>query len=120
MIESQFPRCSIILSGLVFADKGYISKKLIDLLPKDNIKLIITIRKNMKPRLISHFEKVLLRKRYIIETINDQFKNISDLEHSRYRSLTNDMVNIIASLVAYSYQPKKPSIKINNMDLVVI
>jgi hypothetical protein len=66
----------------------------------------------MKPRVLAAFDKLLLRKRSIIETINDQLKNIFDLEHSRHRSLTNYMVNVVASLVAYSYQEKKPSLNI--------
>ncbi len=57
----------------------------------------------MKPRIIQVFDKLLLRKRSIIETINDQLKNIFQLEYSRHRSLSNYMV---ASLVAYSYQEK--------------
>jgi len=65
----------------------------------------------MKPKILATFDKLLLRKRSIIETINDPLKNIFDLEHSRHRSLTNYTINIIASLVAYSYQPKKPSLK---------
>lgn len=98
--------------GKVFGDKGYISKKLTDLLATDEIELITSLRKNMKPRVLAAFDKLLLRKRSIIETINDQLKNIFDLEHSRHRSLTNYMINVVASLVAYSYQEKKPSLHI--------
>ncbi|SMG65657.1 transposase, partial [methanotrophic bacterial endosymbiont of Bathymodiolus sp.] len=60
----------------------------------------------MKPRVMAAFDALLLRKRSIIETINDQLKNIFQLEHSRHRSLTNYMINIVACLVAYSYQEK--------------
>ncbi len=98
--------------GKVFGDKGYISKKLTELLAADEVELITTIRKNMKPRVLAAFDKLLLRKRSIIETINDQLKNIFDLEHSRHRSLINYMINVVASLVAYSYQEKKPSLNI--------
>ncbi len=98
--------------GKVFGDRGYISKKLTDLLATDEVELITTIRKNMKPRVLAAFDKLLLRKRSIIETINDQLKNIFDLEHSRHRSLTNYMINVVASLVAYSYQEKKPSLNV--------
>jgi hypothetical protein len=55
-------------------------------------------------------DKLLLRKRALIESINDQLKNISQLEHARHRSPINAMVNWISALVAYSYQEKKPSI----------
>lgn len=98
--------------GKVFGDRGYISKKLTELLATDEVELITTVRKNMKPRVLAAFDKLLLRKRSIIETINDQLKNIFDLEHSRHRSLINYMINVVASLVAYSYQEKKPSLNI--------
>jgi hypothetical protein len=45
-------------------------------------------------------------------------KNIFSLEHSRHRSLINFLVNTIASLVAYSYQPKKPSLNLRQRDLL--
>jgi len=106
--------------GKVFGDKGYISQKLTDLLALDDITLITTLKKNMKPRAIEIFDKLLLRKRSIIETINDQLKNIFQLEHSRHRSLTNYMIDIVASLVAYSYQEKKPSLNIRRDDLLSV
>jgi transposase len=104
--------------GKLFGDKGYVSKKLTKLLSKENIELITTLRKNMKPRLLKSLDKLLLRKRSIIETINDQLKNISQIEHSRHRSLTNCMINVVAGLVAYSYQKKKPSLKVRREDLL--
>ena len=81
------------------------------------MKLITTVRKNMKNRLMTAVEKVLLRKRSLIETINDQLKNISQIEHSRHRSVKNFMVNLVAALIAYSYQEKKPSLKLNSNEL---
>jgi hypothetical protein len=66
----------------------------------------------MKPKVIALFDKILLRKRSIIETINDQLKNISQIEHSRHRSLTNCMINVVAGLLVYSYQEKRPSLNI--------
>ncbi len=104
--------------GKLFGDKGYISQKLTDLLATDNVELITTLKKNMKPRVIEAFDKLLLRKRSIIETINDQLKNTFDLEHSRHRSLINYLIHVIACLVAYSYQPKKPSLNIRREDLL--
>ena len=64
----------------------------------------------MKNRLILLRDKLLLRKRYIIETINDQLKNQSQIEHSRHRSPINFVVNVLAGLAAYLWQPKKPAI----------
>jgi len=94
------------LIGKLFGDRGYISKKLTELLAEENVELITTVKKNMKPKVIAAFDKLVLRKRSIIETINDQLKNIFDLEHSRHRSLTNYFVNAVAGLIAYSYQEK--------------
>ena len=96
--------------GKLFGDKGYLSKKLFETLWEKGIQLITKIKKNMKNQLMPLIDKLLLRKRAIIETINDQLKNISQLEHTRHRSPVNAMVNWVAALVAYSYQPKKPSI----------
>ena len=104
------------LTGKLFADKGYISKDLNHTLMQRGLSLITSIRKNMKPKLMTLFDKILLRKRSIIETINDQLKNISQIEHTRHRSQTNFMVNLVCALIAYTYQDKKPSISIDYTD----
>ena len=65
----------------------------------------------MKPKVRSQLDQLLLRKRSLIETINDQLKNISQIEHSRHRSPKNFMVNLISGLIAYVKQPKKPSLQ---------
>lgn len=62
-------------------------------------------------------DRLLLRKRAIVETVIDQWKNISQIEHSRQRSPINFMVNLLAGLIAYCHQPKKPSLNID-ADLV--
>jgi len=72
----------------------------------------------MELKVMATFDAFLLRKRSIIETINDQLKNIFQLEHSRHRSLTNYMINIVACLVAYSYQDKKPVLNLRREDLL--
>ena len=69
-------------------------------------------KKKMKNRLISMFDKLMLRKRAIIESVIDQLKNISQIEHSRHRSIANCFVNLIAGLIAYTYREKKPSLNI--------
>ena len=66
----------------------------------------------MKNKLIESWEKIMLRKRSLIETVNDQLKNISQISHSRHRSILNFMVNVIAGLIAYTFQSKKPSLKL--------
>lgn len=97
--------------GKLYADKGYISKNLASMLFEDGLHLITGIRNNMKNVLMTMRDKILLRKRSVIETINDQLKNICHAEHSRHRSFGNFITNLVASLIAYSFQEKKPAIK---------
>lgn len=92
--------------GKVFGDRGYISKALTASLAEQGIEWITSLKKNMKTVARDTFDALILRKRSIIETINDQLKNISHVEHTRHRSLTNYMINIITGLVAYSCQDK--------------
>lgn len=103
------------LFGKIFGDKGYIGKDLFERLFVDGIHLITKVRKNMKKKAIEYMDKVILRKRAIIETVNDVLKNTCQIEHSRHRSFDNFITNMISGLIAYSFLPKKPSIKITNM-----
>lgn len=105
------PRLLQYLFGKVYADKGYISLKLAkDLVDRVGIQLITKLKRNMKQRLMPLSDRLLLRKRAVIETIIDQLKNISQIEHSRHRSPVNCFVNILCGLIAYCHQPKKPGI----------
>ena len=70
----------------------------------------------MTNQLMPLLDKVLLRKRSLIETVNDQLKNISQIEHTRHRSPTNFLVNLVAGLIQYTHQPKKPSLRLNTSD----
>jgi hypothetical protein len=108
------------LCGKVLADRGYISQSLFEtLLTQMGIVLITKPKRNMKNKLMPLMDKLLTRKRSIIETIIDQLKNISQIEHSRHRSPVNCMVNIVCGLIAYCHQPKKPSLNINEFFLPV-
>jgi hypothetical protein len=98
--------------GKIYGDKGYISAELFKELFEDGVQLITPLRKNMHNRLLPLMDKIMLRKRSLIETVNDQLKNISQISHSRHRSVLNFMVNIIAGLVAYTHQEKKPSLNL--------
>lgn len=100
------------LHGKVFGDRGYISQALFTSLLARGVQLITKLRKDMKNKLLPLMDKLLLRKRSLIETVNDQLKNISQIEHSRHRSVPNFLVNLVAGLIAYTYQPKKPSLHI--------
>ena len=95
------------------ADKGYISKKLFQKLFVDGIQLITKLKSNMKGALMNVSDRVLLRKRAIIESVNDELKNIAQIEHSRHRSVCNFAVNLLGAVAAaYCYFPKKPSIQV--------
>lgn len=98
--------------GKLVGDKGYISKRLFEQLFVDGIQLITKLKNNMKGALMSVADKVLLRKRAIIETVNDELKNIAQVEHSRHRAFHNFFVNLMAGLAAYCFFPKKPSINL--------
>lgn len=101
------------LFGKIFGDRGYISQELFKELFENGIQLITKIKKNMKNKLLPLIDKILLRKRSLIETVNDQLKNISQIEHTRHRSIQNFMVNLVTGLIAYTWQPKKPSLNLN-------
>jgi len=98
------------LFGKLFGDRGYISQALRDTLKQQGVELITKLRKNMKPKLLNLVDKILLRKRTLIETVNDQLKNICQIEHTRHRNPINAFVHLIAGLVAYTWQEKRPAL----------
>ena len=100
------------LFGKLFGDKGYLSQALFETLFKHGLELITSLRKNMKGQLTLLSDRLLLRKRFIIETIMDQLKNVSQIEHTRHRSPANFAVNLLAGLIAYTHQPTKPSLRL--------
>jgi hypothetical protein len=114
------PQLAKSLFGKLFGDKGYLSQALfLQLFTQHALQLITKLRKNMKNRLMLLEDKILLRKRAIIESINDQLKNISQIEHTRHRSPRNFLVNLFAGLIAYCLQPKKPSLGLRLHGLVL-
>lgn len=98
--------------GKLVGDKGYIGKNLFQRLFVDGIQLITKLKSNMKGALMSVTDKLLLRKRAIIETVNDELKNIAQVEHSRHRSFENFIVNMLGAIAAYCVFPKKPCIHV--------
>src|SRR5215469_2515904 len=102
--------------GKIFADKGYISQSLFEQLFIDGIHLITGLKKNMKNSLMLLKDKIYLRKRAIIETVNDQLKNICQIEHTRHRCFENFIGNMISGLIAYNFLPKKPSLNLEVVD----
>lgn len=102
--------------GKLVGDKGYISSDLFETLFVDNIHLITKIKKNMKNSLMHLYDKILIRKRALIESVNDQLKNICQIEHTRHRAFDNFIVNLISALIAYSFLDKKPSLNLDIID----
>jgi hypothetical protein len=98
------------INGLLFGDKGYISKELFLKLYKRGLKLVTGIKKTMKNILMPLREKILLRKRSLVETVFDYLKNKFMLEHTRHRSPFNMFIHIVSTLIAYQLKPTKPSI----------
>ena len=101
--------------GKIFADKGYISQNLFEQLFIDGIHLVTKVRKNMKNSLMLSCDRILLRKRALVESVNDELKNICQIEHTRHRSVDNFLANLISGLIAYHFLDKKPSL---NLDIV--
>ena len=111
--------------GKLFGDKGYISQSIFEQLFIDGIHLITKLRKNMNRvceltegnnSLMLTSDKIMLRKRALIETVFDELKNICQIEHTRHRSQEGFIVNLISGLIAYYYLPKKPSLNLEVVD----
>jgi hypothetical protein len=100
------------LFGKLFGDKGYVSQPLFEALYDEGVQLVTKLKRGMRNRLVPLFDKIMLRKRVIIESVNDQLKNISQIEHSRHRSVANCFVNLLGGLIAYTWREKKPSLNI--------
>lgn len=114
------PSLASRLWGTLYGDKGYLSQALTELLEQRNLQLITKVKKNMKEKLLPLFDKLMLRKRAVIESVFDQLKNISQIEHSRHRSVTNFLVNVLAGLTAYTFREKKPSLNIQIKELALL
>ena len=112
MSYSRFVELEREVALLLVGDKGYISKELFRELFVDGIQLITKVKSNMKNCLMNVSDKILLRKRAVIESVNDELKNIAQLEHSRHRSFNNFIINAVAAIAAYCFFPKKPSISL--------
>jgi hypothetical protein len=108
------------LWGRLFGDKGYISQPLKERLKDKGVDLITKLRKNMKQQLLPLFDQLMLRKRALIESVNDFLKNTCQIQHTRHRSKGNRLVNLISGLVAYSFLPKKPELKFSHQQAKLI
>ncbi|RLV58340.1 IS982 family transposase [Parashewanella curva] len=111
-IDDRKPVADLVgeLVGWIYGDKGYLSEKLRAWLAENDIHLVTKVRKNMKAKALKAFDKIMLRKRAVIESVIDQLKNVSQIEHTRHRSPFDFAVNLLAGLIAYTKQPLKPHI----------
>jgi len=103
------------LCGLLFGDKGYISQTLFHDLYARGLKLVTGIKAKMQNKLLSLQEKILLRKRSIIETVNGVLKTDFQIVHTRHRSFINGFIHILSTLAAYALKANKPAINFNNL-----
>jgi hypothetical protein len=97
------------LQGECYADRGYLSK-LFDLFYQDGLSLITKIRSNMKNTLLKIDQKIKLRKRAVIESVNDLLTSVFDIEHSRHRNQFNALAHLFSGLIAYCFYENKPSV----------
>jgi len=93
------------LAGKLFGDKGYISEKLVDRLPKRELHLTTSIKKTMKNKIMTTYDKIMPLKRSLIETVFDYLKNKLNLKHSRHRSPINFLVHSLSTVLAYQLLP---------------
>lgn len=108
------------ISGLLFGDKGYISGKLFRELYEHGLKLVTKIKSNMKNVLMDICEKFLLKKRGIVECVVQYLKKTSQIHHTRHRSMSNFLVNLMSGLAAYCIFANKPSMGLTPMDKSLI
>ena len=100
------------IKGKLCADKVYIGQALFENLFLNGIH-------NMRNSLMSIADRILLRKRALIETANDELKNIAQIEYSRHRSFSNVIANSLSAIAAYCFFEKKPAIFINDGQLTI-
>lgn len=110
------PELSKNIFGKLFGDKGYISQEMFLKLYEKGIKIITRLKRNMKNKLMSLVDKILLRSRGIIESVNNKLKACCQIEHHRHRSPLNFLVNLVSGIVAYSYDPCKPTIRLTRRE----
>ena len=98
------------LVGKLYGDKGYISSKVAERLLTKGLHLVTGIKNKMKNKVMTWYDKVMLRKRSLIETVFDYMKNKFNLEHTRHRSPWNCLAHILATVIAYQFMKNKPKI----------
>ena len=94
------------VKGKLCDDKGYIGKQMFEFLFLTEIRLITKVENNMKNSLMSVSDKIMLRKRAIVESVNDELKNIAQIEYSRHRSFANFITNALSTIAAYCFSQR--------------
>lgn len=97
------------LQGKCFGDRGYLTK-LFDQFYQQGLHIITKLRRKMKNALMPLGDKLGLRKRGLIESVNDLLISVFDIEHTRHRSPFNAHINVLGGLIAYCFYDNKPSI----------
>jgi hypothetical protein len=105
------------LKGKLFADRGYISQALSNKLMRKGILLVTRLKKNMKNKLMSLWDKMMLRKRALIESVHNLLKNDCQIEHHRHRSKWNFLSNLLSGLAVYCLNPDKPRLYFQKEEL---
>ncbi len=110
------PELSTDIIGKLFGDKGYISQELFLKLYERCLHIITRLKRNMKNKLMSLVDKILLRSRGIIESVNNKLKSCCQIEHHRHRSPWNFLIYLVSGIVAYAYDPYKPSVQLTKKE----
>jgi len=108
------------LWGKLFGDRGYISQELFERLHQAGVQLVTKLKRNMKNKLMSLWDKLLLRKRALIESVGEQLKHVCQIAHTRHRSVYQAFVHTFAALVAYTWQERKPSLHLTPDEQVLL
>jgi hypothetical protein len=104
------------LSGKCYGDKGYLTK-LFEKYYTQGLQIVTKLRKNMKNKLMQVTDKLWLRKRAVIESVNDILMTVFDIDHTRHRSPVNALAHILGALIAYSFYDEKPCVFITSKQL---
>jgi hypothetical protein len=97
------------LQGKCFGDRGYL-RKLFAEFYQQGLQLVTKLRGKMKNVLMPLSDKLNLRKRGLIESVNDLLTSVFDTEHTRHRNPLNAQINVFSGLIAYCFYDRKPSI----------
>lgn len=108
------------LFGKLFGDRGYVCQEVFEKLLSKGVQLITRLRANMKNKLMRVIDKIMLKKRGMIDSVIQQLKGISQIEHSRHRNPCHFVVNLLGGLIAYCLKPDKPSIRLEKSEIKLL